>query len=198
MRGLFAIPLAIFLAIALQGCNTFKKPKPLVNTVPVLTKQAVKDEKIVQAAAVIDNVTAPTPVAEEVKAQTDVIRAAVKEAPAADVVALTKSLESAVAKAEARADKAEAKSNTAIKVAIFGVSSLVTMAGVALVFMGAQIGFAGPRMGLSVAAAGITGVGIGIAFDFATKHPWVVGISLAFIVLAIGIGIANHLNEKKQ
>ena len=195
---MLAIPLAITLAIALQGCNTFRKSKPPANTVPVLTKQAVKDEKIVQAADVIDTVTAPTPVAAEVKVQTDVIRAAVKEAPAADVVALTKSLESAVAKAQQRADKAEAKSNTAIKVAIFGISSLVTMAGVALMFLGAQIGFAGPRMGLSVAAAGITGVGIGIAFDFATKHPWVVGVSLGFIVLAIGIAIANHLNEKPK
>lgn len=187
--------LAIFLAILFTGCATFRKPQKGISA-PTVAKQEQKDASIVSAADQIDVLAAPTEVALPVKEQTDAIRAAVKEAPAADVAGLVRSIEARAAKAEERAAKAEDRGTLAIKTAIFGLSTLVTMAGVALVFMGAQIGFAGPRMGLSVASAGLSGIGIGIAYDWATKHPWIVGVSLGFIVLAIGIAIANHLNSK--
>lgn len=193
--------LAIVLAMSLTGCNTLRKGTRTVESAPVLTKQAAKDAKIVSAANTIDTVTAPTPVAQEVKEQTDVIRAAVKEAPAADVAALTKSLEEAVAKAEARADKAEEKSNTAVKIALFLVSGLITAAGVVIALTGAQIPLFGPKAGFAVASGGAAMFALTIAYDWCLKHPTWVGIGLAVIFAsALGMMYSNfhHHNEAKK
>lgn len=194
-RALAVLSAVLLFAFFALGCATWKK-KPTPST-PVVTKQVQKDEKILGAATAIDVITAPTAVAEEVKVQTEVIREAVKEAPAADVAALTKSLEVRAAKAEERAEKAESKSNTAIRLTLFLVSGLISAAGVVIALTGSQIPLFGPKAGFAVASGGAAMFGMTIALDWCLKHPLWVGIGLAVIFAsALGMMYANLHHSK--
>ena len=209
-RGIALFVFLVACGIFLAGCQTgYKKSsvKP-VDTTPTISAQAKKDAVILGRAEQIDEAVkpAPAPIPQVVKESTDAIRAAVKAAPAEDVAALTKSLEkrineteSQLLKANERADKAEAKGNLAIRMLLFSISSLVTIAGVVIAFTGSQIPLFGPRAGFAVACGGGAGFALAVAYDWSVRHPvWTGCIIVTFIAISLGIMWANHVNSKQD
>lgn len=179
--------LAIFLVILFTGCQTFRKPVKGTSA-PTVVKQEKKDEKIQEAANQIDVITAPLSVAPEVKEQTDAIRAAVKEAPAADVASLTRSLEARVEKAEKAAQAAQDKSEALLRTILNGICLLGFIAGVSLAFLGSKLPFAGPWQGGSLALGSAAGMALLTARQWALDNKWVMWVLLA---ASVAFAIAN-------
>lgn len=188
--------LAIVLAILFTGCATFRKPVKGTSA-PTVAKQVQKDQTILGAADQIDVITQPTAVAESVKEQTNSIRAAVKESPAADVASLAKSLEERVARAEEAAAKAKDKAEGVLRTILNGICLLGFIAGVSLAFLGSKFPFAGPAMGGSLALGSAAGMALLTARQWALDNKWVMWVLLAASVAFAVANVLWHRATKK-
>lgn len=192
--------LAIFLAMSLMGCATFRKPQKGTSA-PTVAKQEQKDSKIVSAADQIDVLAAPTEIAEPVKAQTDAIRAAVKEAPAADVAALTKSLEQRAVRAEKQALEAEYGLHRTIRLSLAGIGFIlaaITVAG-GLMFAKFAVLFSWFGRDVLLLTAALSGLSwfSSIAYGWAIRYQnWLMG-GAAVVVLLVGALIYSNIRHDR-
>jgi len=180
INALLILGMAACLAVLSAGCNRGAKLQQQGAT--VIASQTAKDATVVGAADRID-IAAPAPA---VRVETDTIRAAVKAAPAAQV-------EQIVAKQAARIKDLEDSATRTIKLVIFGIAAAGMIAGAVIGFYLQQ-----PRAGGAIAAGAAAAFALGLAYEWAQRNQWAVGISLALIAAGAALMYANRWHEKHR
>jgi len=124
------------LAAQLTGCHTAhtgqRSPRP--DPTPVIAAHTAKDAAITDSAGRIDALAEPTPIAAPVRAETDRIRQAVKDAPASDLATITHAYareldarDGAIAALQTRLDKEELKARRAYKRWLYGAATALLL-----------------------------------------------------------------------
>ena len=172
--------LIILACFALTACNRGAKLQQQSAT--VIASQTAKDTTVVQAADRID-IVAPQPV---VRVETDTIRAAVKAAPAAQV-------EQIIIKQAARIKDLEDAATRTIKLIIFGIAAAGMIAGAVIAFYLQQ-----PRAGTSIAVGATAAFGLGLAYEWAQRNQWAIGISVAAVAVGAALMYANRWYSRAE
>ncbi len=188
--------LAILFALA--GCQTSSAPTATVDPAPVLAGQAKKDKAVLTEADAIDKV------APKAKVHTDAQRAAVAAAPASDVTQLASDYEATIdgltksnAKLTEERDDARNQTDRTIIIGGYSLAALLVAAGVASLFLMAQLPFLGPMVSYSLMAAGGSVFVMLQAYQWTKAHPWITGVALLFLVAAGALMLANRHHSRK-
>lgn len=92
--------------------------------------------------------------------------------------------------------KAEAAQRKLLGLIFYGFGALLVAAGAAMLLLGAQIPFLGPRAALSAGGAGIALIATGVATNELLNHAWVIWVGLATTAIALAVSGAllysNH------
>lgn len=178
INALLVLGMAACLAFLSTGCNRGAKLQQQGAT--VIASQTAKDATVVGAADRID-IAAPAPA---VRVETDTIRAAVKAAPAAQV-------EQIVAAQSARIKDLEDSATRTIKLVIFGIAAAGMIAGAVIGFYLQQ-----PRAGGAIAAGAAAAFALGLAYEWAQRNQWAVGISFALVAAGGALMYANRWHSR--
>lgn len=139
----------------------------------------------------------------EAKPHTDAQIAAVAAAPAADVERLNAQWETVLANRDAiiakitkERDEARNATDRAIRIGGYALAGILVALGVASFFLAAQVPWLGPKISMSLIAAGLSVFAMVQAYEWTKAHPWITGITLLFLVAAGALAYANHYHSK--
>lgn len=208
MRLPLLVVSSVVVSLVFSACDTPNRsvtPVPIPKAAPIVSGQKEKDKAVLAEA---DKIDAQFP---EAKPHTDNQRAAVAAAPAVDVEKLVADYEAALKSrdgliaalkeenatlAKKLADALE-KGDFYIRIGGYALSALLVAAGVASFWLQAQLAFLGPKVGLALISAGGSVFAMMQAYDFTKDNPWVVGLTLALVLVAGVLAYANHWHDVK-
>jgi hypothetical protein len=191
---------AVLTACGSNSGQTRQAPDPA----PLVQGQKLKDTTVLGAAKDIDKSSDGTPQEDQVKMFTDKIRLAVAANPAEDVANMLKEYQTVVEGLSAENKKlkedlvdARGWTDKVITLGGYALAALFTVGGVATFFLKAQLPFLGNTIGYALLASGATMFGLMQAYQFTKNHPYIVGIVLLLLTVAVTAAYINHRHEKE-
>jgi hypothetical protein len=194
------LPYLIAIALILGGCKTQLAPlSPRPDAQPVIAAQGSKDVAVITSANAIDVIAAPSPIAAPVKVETDNIRRAVAEAPAADVGRIVAAFEAHIDRLDKQVASERSRADKAESAALREQSRWLTWTGVGLlaafgVSMLAGGGFAAAFKTWPLALLGAGCFGLAQLIS----HPWFVRGFAALAVASLGYVVFWVYDRHKQ
>ncbi len=131
------------------------------------------------------------------KVHTNAQRAAVAAAPASDVTQLVSGYEATIDTLTEERDDARNQTDRTIIIGGYSLAALLVAAGVASLFLMAQLPFLGPKISYALMGAGASVFAMLQAYQWTKAHPWITGITLLFITVAGALAVANHHHSKE-
>jgi hypothetical protein len=166
--------LILALMFGLTGCETQVAPSsPRPDAKPAIAAQGTKDAAVVTSANAIDTIAAPSPIAAPVKVETDNIRRAVAEAPAADVSRIVAAFEAHIARLDKQVAAERSRAEKAESAALREQARWLTWTGVGLLASFGLSLLAGGGLTAAVKTWPLALLGAG-CFGLAQliSHPW--------------------------
>jgi hypothetical protein len=192
--------LILALMFGLTGCETQVAPSsPRPDAKPAIAAQGTKDVAVVTSANTIDAIAAPSPIAAPVKVETDNIRRAVADAPAADVARIVAAFEAHIDRLDKQVAAERTRAEKAESAALREQSRWLTWTGAGLLAAFGLSMLAGGGFAAAFKTWPLALLGAG-CFGLAQliSHPWFVRGFAALAVASLGYVVFWVYDRHKQ